>query len=102
MIVPCVCMFVSYIDNLFIVSFYNLVVYLDYLSAMFTLFEFFGILLIVFVFILFRTFLLNSTLTPTLPTGGLRGDLINNALLTPTTRINNHHFLVLGTLKYFF
>jgi len=95
-------MFISYIDNLFIVSFRNLVAYLDYLSAMFTLFEFFGILLIVFVFILFRTFLLNSAFISTSTTANFRGDVANSVSLTPTTRTNNHHFLVLGTLKCFF
>lgn len=102
MTVPCVCLFTLYVDNLLINSLRNFVFYLDYLSAMFTLFEFFGILALVFVFVLFRVLLLNSTLTPTLINTTSRGGVFGGFVLSTTTQADNHHFFVLGTLKCFF
>lgn len=58
-----VLLFGFYFDNLIVLVLRNVIFYLDYLSAMFSLGEFFAVLVVFFVIILFRLLFLNRLLS---------------------------------------
>nr|ACX30989.1 ORF101 [Moneuplotes crassus] len=53
-------MFNFYFDNLFVLILRNVVFYFDYASVIFSLGEFFAIIVVFFVFLTFRLLLLNQ------------------------------------------
>ena len=94
-------MLLMYTDNLFILALRNIIFYLDYLSVMFSLFEFFGILAFMFIVALFRLFFLNTLFGPTLATYPSSNPSLPRSSSRPSTVATSDYFLVLRALRAF-